>query len=203
MTEKPLRRVRWKLMFGFAGFWGVVTLYAYAYFLWWASIALGITLFGSGLFIDRKHKRLEGKVADDFEKNSAVNLSPIRNESAGRSIGCAVVPATSALFFESEYTARLPPRALTKKKRFSSPAWFSLCKRELVRVVEVKGAMSAACCRSMIRKRERVRSRRRSRSCKMSRTLLPFIERVLGFGVWSSGIDVVFNFFPALSKLCH
>jgi len=72
MTEKPLRRVRWKLMFGFAGFWGVVTLYAYAYFLWWASIALGITLFGSGIFIDRKHKRLEGKVADDFEKNSSM-----------------------------------------------------------------------------------------------------------------------------------
>lgn len=59
-------------MFGFAGFWGVVTLYAYAYFLWWASIALGAALFGSGFFIDRKHKRLEGKVADDSEKQSAM-----------------------------------------------------------------------------------------------------------------------------------
>src|SRR6267154_4079620 len=72
MTEKPLRRVRWKLMFGFAGFWGVVTLYAYAYFLWSASIALGAALFGSGFFIDRKHKRLEGKVADDSENSSAM-----------------------------------------------------------------------------------------------------------------------------------
>src|SRR6266481_225520 len=70
MTEKPFRRVRWKLMVGFAGFWGVVTLYAYAYFLWWASIALGAALFGSGFFIDRKHTRLEGKVAVDSENNT-------------------------------------------------------------------------------------------------------------------------------------
>src|SRR6266481_3597350 len=35
-----------------------------------ASIALGAALFGSGFFIDRKHKRLEGKVADDSENNT-------------------------------------------------------------------------------------------------------------------------------------
>lgn len=70
--EQQVRRIRSKLLLGIAVFWGVVALYTYAYFLWWKSIVLGAALFSSGLFIHLKHKRLEGKMAYESEKQSAM-----------------------------------------------------------------------------------------------------------------------------------
>ncbi len=59
-------RIRWKFLFGVSAFWGAVALYAYAYFVSWLFIGLGVLMFGGGFFIDRK-KQLEGSVASDSD----------------------------------------------------------------------------------------------------------------------------------------